>query len=123
MYETSHQYLLLEGESEQPARSLLTKAGVWSNELHEEVYVFDSGYWQKNHSLWLEIQKANWDDVILKEEFKTGLQKDVFGFFDSEELYRQLGIPWKVCMALLGLCLIFHIDNSTARDHHAWPSR
>ena len=64
--------------------------------MHEEVYVFDSGWWQKDHRLWLEIQKANWDDVILEEDFKKRLQKDVFGFFDSEELYQQLGIPWKV---------------------------
>ena len=58
--------------------------------------MFDSGYWFKDHNLWVEAQKANWDDVILKEDFKTTLQKDVFEFFDSEELYKKLGIPWKV---------------------------
>ena len=94
-WEDSRQFLLHEGP-DQPARALIAKAGTFSNALHEEIYVFDSGYWFKDHNLWVEAQKANWDDVILKEDFKTTLQKDVFGFFDSEELYKKLGIPWKV---------------------------
>ena len=44
----------------------------------------------------MEVQKARWEDVILKEEFKINLKKDVYGFFDSEELYKSLSIPWKV---------------------------
>jgi transitional endoplasmic reticulum ATPase len=88
-------FLLHEG-SEEPARALIAEAGSWANSLHEEIYVFDSGFWQKDARLWQEVQKANWDDVILKNEFKKTLQKDIFGFFDSEELYRELAIPWKV---------------------------
>ena len=82
---------------EEPILRLLSAAGIWTNELHEEIYVFDSGFWQKDHSLWVEVQKANWDDVILNAEFKKRLQKDVLGFFESEELYKKLAIPWKVC--------------------------
>ncbi|KAF7798910.1 hypothetical protein EIP86_010138 [Pleurotus ostreatoroseus] len=89
------QYLLHEGP-EDHSRALLTAAGIWTNDLHDEIYVFDSGYWSKDHKLWLEVQKADWDDVILKDEFKKRLQKDVFGFFDSETLYKNLSIPWKV---------------------------
>lgn len=69
---------------------------MWQNELHEEIYVFNQGWWQKNHALWVEIQKANWDDIILKEKFKKDMKKDIFGFFDSESLYKSLAIPWKV---------------------------
>ena len=43
----------------------------------------------------MEVQKANWDDVILEESFKKALQKDVYSFFGSESLYKSLGIPWK----------------------------
>ena len=71
-------------------------AGAWDTQLHEEVLVFNSGFWQKDHSLWLDIQKANWADVILKDKFKTAIQKDVNGFFKSENLYKSLAIPWKV---------------------------
>lgn len=81
---------------EQPSRALIHAAGIWSNDLHEEIYVFDSGFWFKDHSLWLEVQKADWQDVILKDQFKTNMKKDIFGFFESEDLYKSLGIPWKV---------------------------
>lgn len=93
--ERSVQFLVYNG-SETPIRELLVAAGKWSNDLHQEIYVFDGGYWAKNHELWLEVQKADWADVILKEEFKTQLQNDILGFFDSRELYKSLAIPWKV---------------------------
>lgn len=75
---------------------MLTKVGIWEDQLHDEIWVFNQGFWQKNHGLWEEVQKANWADVILKEEFKKALKKDVYGFFSSQEVYRQLAIPWKV---------------------------
>ena len=87
---------MYEGGSDQPARALIAKAGVYNNDLHEEIYVFDNGWWFKDHSMWLEAQKADWDDVILKDEFKKKIKKDVYGFFDSEALYKELAIPWKV---------------------------
>jgi len=44
----------------------------------------------------VEVQKADWKDVILKDTFKKALQKDVYGFFASEAIYKDLGITWKV---------------------------
>jgi transitional endoplasmic reticulum ATPase len=49
------------------------------------------------------VQKSDWKDVILRDEFKKALQKDVFGFFKSEAIYKELAIPWKVCMQYLEL--------------------
>ncbi len=57
---------------------------------------FRDGFWNKSHALWQEVQKANWDDVILKQSFKDTVRKDVNSFFDSEDLYKKLAIPWKV---------------------------
>lgn len=67
-YQSQH-YILHAGSSEEPARQLLVTAGqsmialsgslcslssgAWKNALHEEVWVFDSGNWQKDHSLWV----------------------------------------------------------------------
>jgi transitional endoplasmic reticulum ATPase len=85
---------------EEPARQMLLKAGLWANALHNEIWVFNQGFWRKDAGLWQEIQKADWKDVILKDEFKKALKKDVDGFFESEELYKKLGIPWKVCCLL-----------------------
>jgi transitional endoplasmic reticulum ATPase len=58
--------------------------------------VYNQAYWRKDHGLWVEVQKADWNDVILKDEFKKTLKKDVYGFFTSEDIYKQLAIPWKV---------------------------
>jgi hypothetical protein len=70
--------------SEQPSKDLLVVAGGWAHSLHDGV--------------WEEVQKANWKDVILDENFKATLQKDVFGFFSSERVYLDLQIPWKVVL-------------------------
>ncbi|PBL02323.1 P-loop containing nucleoside triphosphate hydrolase protein [Armillaria gallica] len=87
-------FLVYEG-SEDPARSLLLAAGLWSDRLHNEIWVFNQGFWQKDPALWTEVQKADWKDVILKEEFKEAFKKDVYGFFSSEPIYKDLAIPWK----------------------------
>ena len=65
-------------------------------QLHEEILVFNQGFWSKNHELWVDVQKADWNDVILKEEMKTTIRKDVMGFYESEALYKKLAVPWKV---------------------------
>ncbi|KAG6869338.1 hypothetical protein C0993_000091 [Termitomyces sp. T159_Od127] len=80
---------------EEPSRLLLLAVGTWSNQLHDEVWVYNEGFWQKDHGLWLEVQKGNWEDVILNKDFKMALQKDVYSFFTSEKVYKTLGIPWK----------------------------
>jgi hypothetical protein len=90
------QYFLLHEGPSGPARELLLKAGIWSDELHNEIWVFNQGWWYKDHALWTAIQAADWKDVILKDEFKKSVQKDVYGFFSSEAIYKELAIPWKV---------------------------
>ncbi|THV08367.1 P-loop containing nucleoside triphosphate hydrolase protein [Dendrothele bispora CBS 962.96] len=94
--------LILHDGPEEHARQLVLNAGLWGNALHNEIWVFNQGFWQKDAGLWYEIQKADWKDVILKEEFKKSLKKDVYGFFESEQLYKDLGIPWKRGLILHG---------------------
>ncbi|KAH9844113.1 P-loop containing nucleoside triphosphate hydrolase protein [Rhodofomes roseus] len=96
------QNFLLHAGPEEHSRALIMAAGIWHNQLHQEIYVFNQGYWRKDHNLWIEVQKANWDDVILKQEFKDRLQKDVNGFFESETLYKNLAIPWKRGLIMYG---------------------
>ncbi len=82
---------------EEDSRLFLSSVGAWATALHDEIWVFNKGFWSKSHSLWKEVQKANWKDVILKDEFKEALQKDIYGFFNSKAIYKELVIPWKVC--------------------------
>ena len=97
------QHFILHDGDERPIRDFLIAAGSWSAELHEEIWVYNQGFWKKDYELWTEVQKADWEEIILDEEFKSALQKDVFSFFTSEELYRKLAIPWKVSINQIGL--------------------
>jgi transitional endoplasmic reticulum ATPase len=36
--------------------------------------------------------------VILDKDFKDEIRKDIYGFFKSEKIYKDLSIPWKVCL-------------------------
>lgn len=94
-------YILHEGPKN-PALALLAAVGTWSYELHNEIWVFNNGFWNKDAALWTEVQKANWNDVILKDSFKKELQNDVYSFFDSEDLYKSLSIPWKRGLIMYG---------------------
>ncbi|KAL2132982.1 hypothetical protein VTI74DRAFT_3052 [Chaetomium olivicolor] len=77
------------------ADALVIAAGQWSNELHDEVWVWDGGYWTKSADLYQSIQKASWDAVILDESMKKAIIADHQSFFDSRDTYNQLKVPWK----------------------------
>ncbi|KAK4184240.1 putative transitional endoplasmic reticulum ATPase [Podospora australis] len=89
-------YYLLSTEHETPkAESLIVAAGKWANELRDEVWVFDGGYWQKSRELFESIQKSSWDNVILDEDMKKAIIRDHTSFFDSRGQYERLKVPWK----------------------------
>ena len=90
------QHFILHEGPKDPAHAMLLAAGVFADQLHSEIWVFNQGYWDKDAKLWQEIQKASWEDVILEEDFKNAVKKDVYGFFDSETLYKEYSLPWKV---------------------------
>ena len=73
---------------------LILNIGDWMNKLTDVVWVYD-GYWQQSRSLYQEIQKASWDNVILDEAMKKELVSVANKFFDSEAVYKDLGVPWK----------------------------
>ena len=77
------------------AEGLVLAAGKWTNELHDEIWVYDGGYWQKSRELYESVKKASWDDVILDEDMKKSLIQDHMTFFRSRESYARLKVPWK----------------------------
>ncbi|KAH7394500.1 proteasome-activating nucleotidase [Pyrenochaeta sp. MPI-SDFR-AT-0127] len=83
--------------------ALILAAGKWTNQLHNEIFVFDDGYWQKSTELWKSVSGASWEDVILDSEMKKNLIEDVQGFFDNRELYKQFAMPWKRGVILHGV--------------------
>lgn len=73
---------------------LFRTVGNWVNNLADVVWVYDR-YWRQSRMLWEEVRKASWDDVILDEHVKQELTSVAHKFFDSEEIYKDLGVPWK----------------------------
>jgi transitional endoplasmic reticulum ATPase len=77
------------------ADKLVLAAGYYGASLHNEMWVFDYGYWQKDASLWATMNKSSWDNVILDEDMKSDLISNVLRFFDSQDQYTRLRVPWK----------------------------
>jgi transitional endoplasmic reticulum ATPase len=77
------------------AQQLVLEAGHWSAELHEEVWVYDSGYWQKSSSMYSSIHNASWAAVILDQDMKDAIVEDHLSFFRSRDTYAHLRVPWK----------------------------
>ena len=86
--------------------ALILAASIWSQQIHEQVWVYDQGRWSKNEELWRVVQSGNWNDVILEESTKSAIMRDVIGFFDARETYEEFGTVWKVrCLHPLGQLL------------------
>lgn len=86
---------IIDGQS-QEVDKLITAASQHSSKIHNEIWVYDRGYWQKNHRLWKNVQACKWDDVILNAEMKLNLINDIEGFFDRKAEYEAFAVPWKV---------------------------
>jgi transitional endoplasmic reticulum ATPase len=91
--QVTNQYIL--SGTEQEADQLLLAAGKYNSVLHDEIWIFDGGYWQKSRELWASIQKSYWKDVILDPNMKKAIINDVETFFDSRETYERLNVTWK----------------------------
>jgi len=89
-------------KSKELAKDLILRASYWGQELHNEVWVFDQGYWQKDAALWDGMQKASWDDVILPSDLRNAVRGDVASFFKNKSTYDDIGIAWKRGIILYG---------------------
>jgi transitional endoplasmic reticulum ATPase len=46
---------------------LLRVTAEWTSKLHEEIFVFDDGYWGKSKEMFKSIQEASWEAVSLDD--------------------------------------------------------
>jgi transitional endoplasmic reticulum ATPase len=74
----------------------------WSVSVEKKVMVYSYG-WIKSVDMWEEIQKASWDEVLMNSEEKMAIREDVEGFFLRESVYKDLLVPWKVCLGVPNL--------------------
>jgi hypothetical protein len=105
-----NQYVL--SSSVQATEKLLLEAGRFTNSVEGAVLVFDQGYWQKSYELWESIQGAEWSDVILDEDMKKDLIKDIDNFFDGQDTYQKLKVPWKRGVIYYGKRSHYSISSS-----------
>ncbi|KAF2156846.1 P-loop containing nucleoside triphosphate hydrolase protein [Myriangium duriaei CBS 260.36] len=95
------QYLLKEPASGESSSSppkivdqLIATVGTWQSSNTQVVWVYDR-YWRMDPALFKSVQKASWDKVILDEDQKKDLVDIPTKFFDNEDVYKDLGVPWK----------------------------
>jgi transitional endoplasmic reticulum ATPase len=80
---------------EAAVNELIFEVGKHSTSLHNEIWVFNQGYWSKDRELWKSTSHASWDDVILDSKVKQTLIDEVTRFFESRSTYTNLKVPWK----------------------------
>lgn len=74
----------------------------WAGSIKDEIWVFQDGNWAKDKSLYRAINSSSWDNICLENEFVKNIRRDVRTFFESEDVYRGLGIVWKRGILMLG---------------------
>ena len=96
------QYIWIIGDDEASADRLYCEVSAWNAEIRDEVLVFEGGCWQKNESLYLSIQSATLENLVLKGSLKHEIHADIARFFERKSAYEQHGVPWKRGVLLLG---------------------
>ncbi|OAA81191.1 ATP-dependent Zn protease [Akanthomyces lecanii RCEF 1005] len=94
MYDIEDTYYILSTD-EDKTDALIQAAGTWGSVLHDEIWVFDGGFWRKDAGLYASVMKAEWESVILDEDMKKALIDDHLSFFRSRSTYQNLKVPWK----------------------------
>jgi hypothetical protein len=84
------------------ADAFFTAVCVWNCAVEETIMVFQDGYWQKSSELYLAIQRATLDTLVLGGTLKEELYRDLSSFFDARPVYERAGIPWKRGIVLIG---------------------
>lgn len=64
-------------------------------EPHQEVFVFEEGYWSKSEELYSAIQGTSLETLVMAPGLKEEILRDASVFFSSEERYEAYDIPWK----------------------------
>ena len=74
--------------------SLIRAIGSWQYREVKGIWVYD-GYWRLDPQLYQQIKESSWDDVILDPNMKKDLTEVSEKFFDSKDIYDDLGVAWK----------------------------
>lgn len=84
------------------AESFFRAVCSWASQVHDEVLIFEDGFWRKSDELFQAIQSARWDDLILPAPLKQQIATDLAGFFTARETYVRYQVPWKRGVIFIG---------------------
>ena len=92
-YHRRHHWIIAEERT--VAETFMDAVCAWDCEVRGEILVYQYGYFQKDQQLFDAIKSATFDNLILPETLKQQIQDDFQRFFESREVYKRYGIPWK----------------------------
>lgn len=99
-----HRLYILAGKDLHAAKSLIAEVHVWASQLHDETWVYNGlqDGWRKDKNFFNSIAAAREEDLVLPEDILTQLYRDSTNFFQSQALFRGLGLVWKRGILLVG---------------------
>jgi AAA+ superfamily predicted ATPase len=95
-------YYWILSDRQEIAEQFFAEVCEWNSEIRDEVLVFEDGCWAKNAELFLSIQTATFDNLILGKNLKQDIQNDLEQFFASRKTYQTYGVPWKRGILFIG---------------------
>ena len=84
------------------ARELAAEVCAFCNEPREAVLAFRGGCWSKSRELWLAIQSASLDELVLAGDLANEIRDDFTSFLAARAEYERYGVPWKRGVLFVG---------------------
>jgi hypothetical protein len=84
------------------AKALFSQVCRTTTEASGQVLVFARGEWKRDRDLLNAIKSSTLENLILSAATMRSLTADISDFFESEEIYLSLGVPWKRGVLLTG---------------------
>ena len=84
------------------ARDFILDVARVTNDPRDGILVFHGSCWQRSHELWLETQKASFEELILARTLKQQIREDFERFLASRATYEAHGLPWRRGALFLG---------------------
>ncbi|HEY1959145.1 MAG TPA: ATP-binding protein [Polyangiaceae bacterium] len=87
---------------QETARAFILDVARVTNDPRDGILVFHGSCWQRSHELWVETQKASFDELILARTLKQRIREDFERFLASRATYEAHGLPWRRGALFLG---------------------
>ena len=84
------------------AHAFLLEVARVTNDPRDAILVFHGSCWQRSHELYVETQKASFDELILARSLKEQIREDFKRFLSSKAAYEEHSLAWRRGALFLG---------------------